>query len=151
MQKEYFAGLFDGEGCVRIYKNKDSKSKFEYRYGLLATICMTGKEALVIAQKKWNGGLYCEDRTDEGYLPIWRWKVHCDEAEKFLRDIYPYVYEKKKQIKLALEFQKKCMRRKTAKGGYKTLTKKEHEMRNYYYKTISHAKHTNRGGVLQND
>lgn len=151
MNKHYIAGLFDGEGCVRIYKNKDKFSQFGYRYGLVAMICLTNKSPLIEAQKKWKGKIYLEKRYKKGWSDIWRWKVHCDEAKKFLRDIFELVYVKKREVKIALDFQNNCMSRITEKGGFKKLNSEEFKQRDKYYIAISKAKNSNRGGKLRNE
>ena len=106
MELPYIAGLFDGEGYVRI--NRWAKPKSTHiRYNLIVGINMTYRPIIEMLHEQFDGGLY-ENRYDLrnpkqriGYC----WNVASQGAAAFLRLIQPHLIVKRDQVNLALEFQ----------------------------------------------
>jgi hypothetical protein len=115
----YYAGIFDGEGCVSIVK-KAWTSKITTRHREYYNMeCSIGNlsEWLIYSLKMSFGGVVLREdyRGDRPF--IWRWKIQGRRAADFLRVILPYTHLKKPQIDVALLFQdykkEKCARKST--------------------------------------
>lgn len=96
--RSYAAAFLDGEGSIHI---GISKGTLSMRIGFMQTDSRILKEI----QKKYGGRLYFKkSRKDNqrSYYELYICKM--DESKKFLFDIYPYVIQKRKQIKVAFIF-----------------------------------------------
>lgn len=98
----YMAGLFDGEGCIQIVKNKGNGRGRHY---LRCSLEMTNEELPKSLQAYFGGTVRRRN------LPLprqnqWEWKTTTNTAYLFLKAIYPYLRLKKVEADVALEFQK---------------------------------------------
>jgi hypothetical protein len=98
------AGFFEGEGTVTIANN---------RVGIYTRIVVkisnTDIECLGFFQDRWPAGsIRLLHAATDKRRPAWEWRLQSGRAEKFLRDIRPYVRSKRVQtkIRLALKVQK---------------------------------------------
>jgi len=108
-QKErnaYFAGLFDGEGCVYIYStNKTLRSKNKKH---VLSVVINNTNPVIIQELLKNFGGYLQYQEAKGNRrALWYWKMSAKKAENFLKIIFPYLIVKKAEVELALEFRKK--------------------------------------------
>jgi hypothetical protein len=89
----YFAGFFDGEGCVAIYKRK-----------YVVSLTNTDIRPLKEAQSIWGGFLSTQEAIGRkgAIRDLWRWQIYGHSARRFLEDILPYVRVKKEQIDVYL-------------------------------------------------
>lgn len=98
LSKEYIAGFFDGEGCIRLGK---------YRHGKYITYSpqchITNKyiDTLIKIKEQYAGNLRpnsanpsCFQLTISGYKNI----------KRFLSDICPFLRQKKKEANMTLEY-----------------------------------------------
>ena len=97
----YMAGIFDGEGCISIFKYDASHS---YSYGLDVCIGMANKYMPELFYLNFGGRLY-------GYQPkrgkyVWYWHIHSFEAGDFLETVLSYLRLKRNEAELAIEFLK---------------------------------------------
>lgn len=108
MNKEYLAGLFDGEGCVTTgIHGKGMRAR--------AAICMSNAEDLFKEiQSEYKGSVWKDKR---GY---WHYQVHSANSVRFFSDILPFLRIKKEQAKLAVELQSGIF-----PNGGKSLSEKE--------------------------
>src|SRR5690242_19921308 len=106
MDMSYVAGLFDGEGYVRISRWKKPGSS-HIRYSLVAGINMTYRPIIETLQKKFGGGLHSNryDLRNPKQRIGFCWVVASQAAASFLRLIQPHAIVKREQIDLALLFQ----------------------------------------------
>ncbi len=103
MTPQYFAGLFDGEGCVYIQKHTRRNGKnpdIEVR----ATIANTHYGVLETVRKQY-GGTISEQPFRGRRKRCWCIHIASNKAHKFFQDIYPFSIIKQKKIALALELQ----------------------------------------------
>jgi hypothetical protein len=100
----YVAGLFDGEGFVRIHRWEKPNS-VHIRYNLIAGINMTHRPIIEMMHKEFGGGLRSARKETRGKRVLFCWMVASQGAATFLRRIQPHAVVKKDQIDLALEFQ----------------------------------------------
>lgn len=94
LELAYFAGFFDGEGMVAIYKSK-------------YVVCLTNTDIrpLKRAKEVWGGHINCQPASGRQYAvrDLWRWQIYGHYSRKFLEDIRPYSILKIEQIDIYLE------------------------------------------------
>jgi hypothetical protein len=103
---EYIAGLIDGEGCLYVHRGWDLSRSFNspnYYPGLLIAMC--GPQELALALKAEFGGSVSFHRSENGWRPIWQWRItgrkaimHC------LKLISPYLIVKRQEAEILLRF-----------------------------------------------
>ena len=106
---DYFAGLFDGEGCIFIQKKISTKRRtrnLSYRLGI--NLATSGNPELIEIIKKQFGGSYYRRifKKRENKKPSRLWVETGIPAAKILKLIQKLLYLKKGECKLALLFQK---------------------------------------------
>jgi len=143
MNKEilsYTAGLFDGEGCVDIYKASISKASKSPSFMLRVVI--TQKQGDIMNWLEDNFGGYVQlSRRNGNY--IYRWDIRSQAAKRFLLLIQPFVLIKKEQVDLAIEYEeRKSKYLETLKGkrGFRTLTEGEIKWRYSMQEKLSKLK-----------
>lgn len=102
IQLGYFAGFFDGEGCVRI--DKGNKGSYTLRIELTNS-CI---EILKLFQNKYGGKIrehVINKSLKNNHKKIYIWSIHSNNSLTFLKEIYPLTIVKFDQIKYAIEFQ----------------------------------------------
>jgi len=96
----YIAGFFDGEGSIFVSKSKK-------QYFLTVSISNTNLLVLESIQRIIGGGISKSPDNRENSSQLFRLRLYCNEAKKFLERILSYLKIKKEQAKLAIEFQSK--------------------------------------------
>lgn len=133
----YVAGLFDGEGSIVIGVSKPSikKRMKSPSHWLQVGISNTNKE--IIDWLKNNFGGHISNRSyspsRKNCIPSWEWRVMSNKAKDFLINISPFVRIKKKQVKLAIQFQEERM----YKGGISISTPEQINRRDWFKTEIS--------------
>ncbi len=110
----YIAGFFDGEGSIFVSKSKK-------QYFLTVSISNTNLLVLESIRRIMGGGISKSPDKRENCSQLFRLRLYCNEAKKFLERILPYLKIKKEQAKLAIEFQSKM------EMGKLTIPKEEQE------------------------
>jgi hypothetical protein len=117
---EYFAGLFDGEGFVRIDNHFHQKVTGNIRYNLHCGIAMTHMPAVKLCFDLW-GGMYKGDKSfQERYARnriIYRWSIVGNKAYRFLCDIQKFSIVKREQIDIGIAFQEHIQKHKSKMIG----------------------------------
>ena len=90
----YFAGFFDGEGCVAIYPRK-----------YVVSLTNTDVIPLRRAQQLWGGYISTQDRSKNpiAIQDIWHWQIYGHNSRAFLEAIRSYTLIKSAQIDTYLE------------------------------------------------
>ena len=107
MNKHYIAGLIDGEGYLGLIpcKNKNLKNK---SFEPVIKIGMTGIEAKHIFEQIVNlygGKIESYTRTTSMGRQVYTFNIKSKKkVYNLLKDIQPYLYVKKAQAKLLIEF-----------------------------------------------
>ena len=98
--KEYIAGFFDGEGCIRVAHNrKDSGS------GIHVFITNTFKPILDQIQSLYGGRVSLRSKSNPKHRTCYQWRIsNRIQALVFLSDMEPLLIEKKAQARLGIEF-----------------------------------------------
>lgn len=110
----YIAGIFDGEGCIGIYRRvRVDRKNPEYPCEL--RISNTNKNVIEFIKRHFKEGLvYTWIGRSSTRRQMWSWEVRGKKAMNFLQTVYPYLVIKKDQAKIAIEFVKRF--RKNARG-----------------------------------
>ena len=131
---EWLAGFFDGEGCIVIVRRKPAKNFLHY---LRLDIGNTHKSSI----EKIHSILGCGtvNRSEGTNRPMWRWQATGNGAAKTLWLLLPYLVTKRKQAKLALDFQ--ILQQFTRhEGGNKGLLIETVGQRDAYYWALRELK-----------
>lgn len=99
----YFAGLFDGEGCVYISRKKSTG--VSPSFGLHVNVSNCHRGVLELLERLYGGYVkhYTETRVNQ--RDWFTWQLSGGKmAAKFLQDIRPFSIIKADQINLGLEF-----------------------------------------------
>ena len=106
MDDRYMAGLFDGEGYVRISRWKKPNTD-HVRYQIFAGIGMTHLPIIEQIHETYGGSLHMNrhDKKNPNYKIQFSCIFASQKAATFLRHILPYTVVKSGQIKVALELQ----------------------------------------------
>ena len=102
MELNYFAGFFDGEGCIMI----SSRKKGRPYHTLDVAVTLTRRSVLEDFQVAFGGRVYSATREKTYYKPKWQWIIGGDNAMKFLEQIKPFLRLKRQEAELGIEFQK---------------------------------------------
>lgn len=96
-EKAYFAGFFDGEGYIGLAAA--SKTQMSLR----VIIGQKTREVLDMLRASYGGGVYQTTDKRSGRSHFY-WDCKSRAAERFVRDIEPYVHVKRAQVDVALEY-----------------------------------------------
>lgn len=117
MRDAYFAGLFDGEGHIRIDRIRIANRARPYtRYQLKCMMQMTCAHTIREIFREYGG--MCS-RFDKHHLKNpgkhriqYQWGVWSDGAYRFLKRIQPYTITKLSQVEIGIAYQehvKECL------------------------------------------
>ena len=136
--KAYLAGLFDGEGMVGIYyKVQNGKYK---SYFTLCQVTMTDVEAVMFLWLNYPGGsLFIKRPTSPERSAQLIYRFSGRVARQFLKDMLPFCFVKKEQIKVALAFEAYYARNYATRKDNPNYLDKCH----YYYGRIKELKKPN--------
>lgn len=97
----YFAGLFDGEGTLTIFKTGAGDGCLS----LIAAITMQTKAPLELCQAKFGGSLRESRPAPNQEKAVWHWRLSSKATIRALLDaIEPYAIVKGKHIEIARLF-----------------------------------------------
>lgn len=106
LELAYFAGLFDGEGCVQIAHHKPQAGKRTEQHTLRCAIQMTDEKS--VRSFLCFGGSVCFKgyyTRNPKWKPQWTWSISSNQAKGFLEIMLPHLRLKREQAKMAIEFQ----------------------------------------------
>ena len=96
------AGIFDGEGCLRIYRSRHGNSR-RWSYGADLRVRMTGAVVIHRLREIFGvGAIRSIDRT-QNHLLIWEWRVGARDVLKVLPFVRPYLVLKAREADLLIE------------------------------------------------
>ncbi len=105
----YFAGFFDGEGCICIASQRSQyKEKIFRHYRLEVVIGSTNHWIIELMKMQFGGYVYLDKRDNRPTLthrPFWRWMICSKQAMSFLQEILPYLHLKKAEAEIAITWQ----------------------------------------------
>ena len=93
----YFAGLFDGEGCVSSCSSNL----------LILSLANTNKEVIEWIFNIFGGSITKQTPSAEDNKKVcWHWWLRAEEAVHILQNILPFLKIKKRQAEIGIELQK---------------------------------------------
>jgi hypothetical protein len=119
----YFAGLFDGEGCINVSEVKPRPGKCSPTFQTLVQVSMTDRRSLDLLVSSIGGSIRLANK--EGARPIWIWRVYHKAAKRFLEAVLPYLVVKRPQAELLIELENGV----PARGGHRRLSDREIDRR----------------------
>ncbi len=99
----YFAGIIDGEGSIGIEHLSPTKSRKKDYYVCRLTVINTDENLMRLLVAHYEGS-YDMRKLIEGRKPCFRWHVFGKNLKNALDKLYPYLFIKKPQAKLVLEY-----------------------------------------------
>ena len=134
--KGYLAGFFDAEGCIRTDKNRGR---------LYVIINQSYFPVLELINNMFKGSMtklkLCRLPSCEGFRKqAWSWTLISEKAVPFLELICSYSIEKRKQIELALKYQKEIKINHKGGGCQVEITIEEHKQRCFVYNELRRLK-----------
>lgn len=123
MTDEYFAGFFDGEGCIHISSNREGR-----HHTLVLQVSQVDRRPLTALVDRF-GGTVCPLRPVlDGRHAIFQWTVRSKAAEAALEALLPFLVVKKEQAELALEYRRSI----TSQMGSRRVPAEELALRESY-------------------
>lgn len=102
-QVAYFAGLLDGEGCVRVGRFKNSSKALRYRAYMV--IAMTDPNPIIWLENTVGGKKYLDRSVRSGCSKLcWSWQVNAKEGSHILQRALPYLLVKGEQARNYIDF-----------------------------------------------
>ena len=125
----YYAGFFDGEGCICA-----SGEAFE------VTITNTNLQVLARLVMEFGGHIVKQRPATERRKAVYVWYAgNKDTVERFLQLIEPYLIVKKRQAELAIEYCQPWRSRKEKKAFKKEITRLKHMSENWRIELTSNG------------
>lgn len=138
----YYAGLFDGEGCISIRLNRPtetSKHKTSL-YSLVTKVTMCDESLIKELHRKFKFGHVVVNQNIASLglkrRPAWSWTCMSKEAAQVVQILSPYLKSKAREAMIALEFMKLPSSRHGKRRTDNSLTLKREE----YYLKLREAK-----------
>jgi hypothetical protein len=103
----YFAGLFDGEGCVCLaeyHPRYGGKGQVSPYFRAQMSVSNTHHGVLLHIQRTIGGIIGKPVHRGKPRRPLWRWSAASRESAHIIRHILPFLVIKKQQALLLLEF-----------------------------------------------
>lgn len=134
---EYWAGLFDGEGCITYYRGSlksSNGSSVNRQYILLVTVTNTYKPIIDLLRDTFKGSINTHGHNEPKRRPAWKWMCRSRLASDFLRLVQPHLILKRTECDIALELHDrirnyKPLRRPGFAGGILPLPQSELDAR----------------------
>ena len=104
----YFAGFFDGEGCIAILRHATLvPPAVNLRYFMVITVTNTHQGIMEWLHQTFGGNIKRYKRTTQQptHADAWKWTAMSQDAAHILRAVLPYLKVKYAQAEVALEFQ----------------------------------------------
>ena len=98
----YMAGLFDGEGCICLVKQRRTNSDLPI-YSIRCVLAMCHKP-IIHAIRAQFGGLYSERKGNEKWRNSFSLQWTNNRAKPFLQELMPHLILKREEAEIALDF-----------------------------------------------
>lgn len=109
-QAAYIAGLIDGEGCIKITKERRKKAHWSDTYTYAVTVCNSNLEILQWLRQVTGFGRISpkSQKKDRNWKQTYDWELLHGEIPIFLNRISKYLRVKLTQAELVLEYIRDC-------------------------------------------
>lgn len=126
----YFAGLFDGEGCVLLGKSQAG-------YGIQAHINITYIPNLERLRNIFGGSITLHKKRAANHKQLYEWFISGRNVHDFLQTILPYLSEKKPQAELSIQY---CEELGMGAIGGRRRSIYDKSRQEWYYKELKRLK-----------
>ena len=110
ISKQYLAGFIDGEGYISLITHKDIRTKRGYTLDVRFQIDNTNKLILERIQELIGGTIGLKSKSTDKWKEVYRLELKdLNRIEKVVKQILPYIFIKKEQCKLIIDY---CRARK---------------------------------------
>jgi hypothetical protein len=102
----YFAGFFDGEGCIQLCRTT-ARNRIKNPIGgvtIGTTVVNTERPPLELMQSVFGGTIHNKTKGYKSRYGAYYWMIHGKKAAPFLAAILPYLIIKRDQAEAALVF-----------------------------------------------
>lgn len=99
----YLAGYIDGDGCFFISKTTN-KNRTAYKFPQAIIITSVNKEILTWCKQLYNGSISTQHDVPKGQKPLHHYSLRKLKAVPLVRNIYPYLVEKREEAHVFLDF-----------------------------------------------
>jgi len=141
----YLAGVIDSDGCIRIQKDFNTRSKHLKRAKNISHslhIDVTQKDGRIINYLYGTfGGRVGTHKSGINKEYYYYWKITSSKAKYVLKRILPFLRYKKKQAEIGIRLQTQIEKRKSNLAG-RELTDRDLEFREQLYQEIKKEKKT---------
>jgi hypothetical protein len=121
----YFAGFFDGEGSIGLYRSGNTSGR-TLRVQLTQNVSPASTVLLSECRSRWGGSM-CE-MNRQGKRTAWNWQASAASGARALTDIRPWLRLKAKEADIALEWwTERPLRQRGPQGHFLPLTETEHD------------------------
>lgn len=145
IDKAYVAGLFDGEGNVRIYKHKGTRMTSP-QYTVMACITNLNRGVLDFLRNKFGGDIQSRNRSNR-WRTCYELRLSPGSAVPFFKAILPYLKIKNPQVKLALELHRLIETSLKPEGQGAKLPGFEVEAREHLYQKLKVLNKRGKGAI----
>lgn len=132
----YFAGLFDGEGCVVVHVNKSTNERRSPQHQLLCQVTMADSPVIQSLKDAFDGNVSIRRAKNPLHKTLYQWSVTANKAKVFLEAVQPFLRVKKYEAWLGLEF----VEQKTNRVGNGYLAEEELALREGFKLALQTAK-----------
>ncbi len=101
----YWAGFFDGEGCVTITRSAIKGLK-RPRRSMKVYVVQANRWVVDALRFQFGGSVSPLWKAKPHYRQSWCWCINANQAQQFLELIIPYLVLKRNEAELAIRFQK---------------------------------------------
>lgn len=145
----YIAGLFDGEGCIGIHRQKylsrkDRKKPYKKghsnhpnsTYRSIITIANTDKEIIEYIQSCFNGSTHqvIVHKGNPKWKDSYEWRASTKTAADIIKLLLPYLRIKRRRAEILLKYQE--FKDSLAKRGKRNYSKEEWAILDQFYARI---------------
>lgn len=118
----WFAGFFDGEGCVSLQKRKEGGC-----WHLSLLVPNTARSLMAGLPALFGGSVFHMNTLPHQGQPQMRWRASGRQAGLILRALLPYLRVKHRQARLGIEFQNRVD--EASNNGHRPVSGEDREWR----------------------
>jgi len=132
----YFAGLFDGEGCVSLVFWNGNNSSQAGQFILTVVVTMNHRPTVERLHNVFSGCLFAPKIYHPQHHQSWRWATRGQSAIDFLELVYPYLVCKREQATEAFLF----WEWRQAIGKWKHMSSEQREFGQQFVRKLQELK-----------
>ena len=141
-ERGYAAGLIDGEGCISVKKVNNFGKKRNPEYSLQVSMNLLDGGPIDFMYGCFGGSIYFirASKYDIVHQDNWRWEINRKPAQKFLKQILPFLKIKKNQAELGIRFEDNRVYQKHEGNRYQPFSQDTLDKYEWFYKECQRLK-----------